>query len=57
MKKQNKFRSTLESDAVSGDIFLVIPEKILNELEWYEDTELVLEIEAGELLVKEYKDE
>jgi hypothetical protein len=55
MKKKNRFTSTLQSDPISGEIFIAIPEKILNDLEWYEDTEIEIEIEAGDLIIKESK--
>lgn len=46
----------LQVNQVNGEYYLVIPECIVNELSWYEDTEINLKIEGDELILCENKD-
>jgi hypothetical protein len=48
---------SLEVDPITGDYYVIIPEWIANDLSWYEDTEIQFEIESGEVILREYKDE
>lgn len=54
MKKNSGeiFRS-VEVDPISGDYYLVIPEQIINDLSWYEDTEVGFTVEGNELIITE----
>lgn len=52
-KNSEKNFETLQVDPLTGDYFLVIPEWIVNELSWYEDTEIQLNLDGSELILTE----
>ena len=54
MKKnpENIFES-LQVDPISGEYYLVIPEQIVNELSWYEDTEIQFSVDGDEVILSE----
>jgi len=54
MKKNSgeNFQS-VQVDPITGDYYIVIPEWVTNELSWYEDTEVHLSIEGGDLVITE----
>lgn len=43
----------IEVDPISGDYYIKIPEQIMNELSWYEDTEISFKIEGDEVVLSE----
>lgn len=45
--------SPIEIDPISGQYFITIPEQIMNDLEWYEDTEISFNLEGNELILSE----
>lgn len=47
----------LQVDPISGEYYLVIPEDVVNELSWYEDTEIVFNLEGNEVILSEHKDD
>ena len=54
MKKNlEENRQPLQVDPVSGEYYIVIPEWIVNEFSWYEDTEIKLKVDGGELILSE----
>ena len=54
MKKnsQNIFEP-VEIDPISGEYYIKIPEQIMNELNWYEDTQIQFLIEGDEVVLSE----
>jgi hypothetical protein len=54
-KNTEKETSSISVDAVTGEYTMQIPEWILNEFGWYEDTVLNLKVEGNEIVVSEYK--
>jgi hypothetical protein len=58
MKKNSgeNFQS-LQVDAITGEYYLTIPEWIVNELSWYEDTEILFNLEGSDLILTEKKDD
>ena len=44
---------TIEVDPISGDYYIKIPEQIMNELSWYEDTEIFIKVEGDEVVLSE----
>jgi hypothetical protein len=52
-KNSGKVFESLQIDPINGDYYLVIPEQIVNELSWYEDSEIFLRIEGDELVLSE----
>jgi hypothetical protein len=43
----------IEVDPISGDYFIKIPEQIMNELSWYEDTEICFTLDGDEVILSE----
>ena len=57
MKKNlEENRQLLQVDPVSGEYYVVIPECMVNEFAWYEDTEIILKVDGDELILRENKD-
>ena len=43
----------LQVDPITGEYYLVIPEQLVNDLTWYEDTEIKLELSGTEIVLSE----
>lgn len=58
MKKNSpeNFRP-LEVDPINGEYYVRIPEWIINELSWYEDTEIEFTIDGKEIILSEKEDD
>lgn len=56
-KKSDKNFEVLQVDPLTGNYYVIIPEWIANELSWYEDTEIVFDLEGDELILKENADD
>jgi hypothetical protein len=52
-KNSGDIFAPIEIDPISGQYFITIPEQIMNELEWYEDTQIKFSIEGGEVILSE----
>ena len=52
-KNSGDIFESIEIDPISGQYFINIPEQVMNELEWYEDTKIKFSIEAGEVILTE----
>jgi hypothetical protein len=54
MKKNSEdiFR-LIEIDPITGQYFIEIPEEIMNELEWYEDTRIKFTLDGSEVILSE----
>lgn len=52
-KKSGEIFEPLQVDPITGEYYLVIPEQLVNELDWYEDTEIRLEMSGTELILSE----
>jgi hypothetical protein len=54
MKKNsgNIFES-IEVDPITGNYYIKIPEQIMNELSWYEDTQISFNLEGNEVVLSE----
>ena len=55
-KKSGDIFEPIEVDPISGDYFIKIPEQIMNELSWYEDTKIGFTIDGGEVILSEEVD-
>ena len=54
MKKNfDQIFSTIEIDRVTGEYYTVIPEHLMNEFGWYEDTELKWTVDSDEIIIQE----
>lgn len=47
----------LQVDPISGEYYLVVPEEIVNELSWYEDTEISFVLDGNEVILSERKED
>ena len=52
-KKSGENIQSLQVDSISGNYFVTIPEWMVNELSWYEDSEIKLVLEGSELILTE----
>lgn len=55
-KNSQKNFQTLQVDPLTGDYFVIIPEWIVNDLSWYEDTEIQFTLEGSDLILTEKKE-
>ena len=53
MKRTEKLLTELREDVATGELVVDVPQSILNELDWYEGTELEWLIEGNELILRE----
>ena len=54
-KKSGENIQSLQVDSISGNYFITIPEWMVNELSWYEDSEIKLILDGNELILAEKK--
>ena len=52
-KNSGGFITSIEIDTVTGEYRAIIPEWIINEMDWYEDTSLSWKIDDGEVIITE----
>ena len=43
----------IQVDPITGEYFITIPEEIMNDLSWYEDTEIRFSVEGNEVILSE----
>ena len=55
-KNSGKFLTTIEVDTVTGEYYTVIPEQLMNEFGWYEETNLQWFVDADEIIITEHED-
>ena len=54
MKKNSaEIFQPLQVDPITGEYYLVIPEQFVNDLSWYEDTEIKIELSGSEIILSE----
>ena len=44
---------SVEVDPITNEYYITIPEWMMNELSWYEDTEVHVKLEGDELIISE----
>ena len=52
-KNSGDIFESVQVDPITGEYYLIIPEQIMNELSWYEDTEINFTIEGNEVILSE----
>ena len=52
-KNSGKNFEALQVDPITGEYYVVIPEWIVNELSWYEDSEISFSLEGTDLVLTE----
>lgn len=55
-KNSGEIFEPLQVDPITGEYYVVIPENIVNDLSWYEDTQIKLELSGNELILSEKED-
>jgi len=54
MKKNfDKNFEVLKIDPITGNYYITIPEWMVNDLSWYEDTEIEIKMYGNEVILKE----
>ena len=48
--------SPLEVDSVTGEFYVKIPEWVINDMNWYEDTEINFKVDGKEVIITERDD-
>jgi hypothetical protein len=56
-KNSGKNFETIQVDPITGDYYLVIPEWIINELSWYEDTVINISLEGTDIILSEKQED
>ena len=54
-KNSEEIFESIQVDPISGQYFLVIPEQIMNELSWYEDTEVKFNLDGNDIVITEHE--
>ena len=52
-KNSGDIFAPIEIDPITGEYFIKLSEQLMNELEWYEDTQIKLSIEGNEVILTE----
>tara|TARA_B100000003_G_scaffold202860_1_gene212639 strand:+ start:131 stop:301 length:171 start_codon:yes stop_codon:yes gene_type:complete len=52
-KNFSELKSTIEVDPVTGEYYTRIPECVINDQGWFEDTVLGWEVEGDEIIITE----
>ena len=55
-KNPSHEKRPIEVDTVTGEYLIRIPEWVINDQGWYEDTELSFKTDGDELIITESKD-
>lgn len=55
MKKNSENIQPIQENPINGEYYVIIPEWIMNELSWYEDTEIKFVVESNEVIISENK--
>jgi bifunctional DNA-binding transcriptional regulator/antitoxin component of YhaV-PrlF toxin-antitoxin module len=52
-KNSDEIFESIEIDPITGKYYVIIPEEIINELSWYEDTEIRFILDGEEVILSE----
>ena len=53
MKKSDKFQTVIRVDNVTNEYIIAVPESYVNQLNWYEETEVNISLEGDGLYIEE----
>jgi len=56
-KKPDDTKIFLQVDPLNGEYYIRIPEWMINDLSWYEDTQIKVTLDNDEIILSEYEDE
>tara|TARA_Y100000766_G_scaffold135928_1_gene117007 strand:- start:999 stop:1172 length:174 start_codon:yes stop_codon:yes gene_type:complete len=54
-KNSAEEKRSIEVDTVTGEYYIKIPEWVINDQDWFEDTELTFKTDGDELIITEYE--
>ena len=55
-KNSGEIFDSIQVDPITGKYCIIVPEQIMNELSWYEDTEIKIRLEGDEIVISEKDD-
>jgi hypothetical protein len=55
-KNPEEIFTTIETDMVTGEYYTIIPEWIMNEMNWYDGTKINFNIDTEEVIITEKDD-
>jgi len=55
-KNPEEIFTTIETDMVTGEYYTIIPEWIMNEMNWYDGTKINFNIDTDEVIITEKDD-
>ena len=55
-KNPEEIFGTVETDMVTGEYYTIIPEWIMNEMNWYDGTKINFNIDTEEVIITEKDD-
>ena len=55
-KNPDEILTSIEPDMVTGEYYTIIPEWIMNEMNWYEGTKIKFNIDTEEVIITESDD-
>ena len=53
MKKSDNFQTVIRVDNVTNEYIIAVPESYVNQLNWYEETEVNISLEGDGLYIEE----
>jgi bifunctional DNA-binding transcriptional regulator/antitoxin component of YhaV-PrlF toxin-antitoxin module len=56
-KNSGKNIEKIQVNPIDGNYYITIPEWIINEFSWYEDTDIEFDVESNEIVLREYKND
>ena len=54
-KKFGENIETVQVDPITGEYYITIPEWMVNELSWYEDTEININLDGKDIILTEHE--
>jgi hypothetical protein len=54
-KKFGENIETVQVDPITGEYYITIPEWMVNELSWYEDTEISINLDGKDIILTEHE--
>ena len=55
-KNPDEILTQIETDMVTGEYYTIIPEWIMNEMNWYEGTKIKFNVDTEEVIITESDD-
>lgn len=56
-KNSGEETTTVQIDPITGEYYITIPEWMMNDLSWYEDTEVNIECIGNEIVISEHSED